>query len=81
MTSQEHAQVEQVEPCDGIKENRENPPPAYFNILFYGLIAWAVVFLGYFLLSGWSSQSEFEEKMNTHQETISRGFQVEPLKE
>jgi len=55
------------QPFDGIKENRENPPPGYFNILYYGLILWGVVFAAYFLLSGWSSQAEFQANMKEHQ--------------
>ena len=52
---------------DGIKENKENPPPPmYFNVLFYGLIVWAVAFMAYYLLSGWSSQEEFQQKMTAH---------------
>ena len=53
---------------DGIREDREQKPPAYFNLLFYGLIIWGVIFSAYFLLSGWSSQGEFQEKMAAHQE-------------
>jgi len=53
---------------DGIREDREQKPPAYFNILFYGLILWGVAFSAYFLLSGWSSHNEFQQKMTIHQE-------------
>jgi len=55
---------------DGITENRVNPPPVYFSVLFYGLIIWGVIFIAYFLLSGWSSHQEFEQKMETHQQQI-----------
>lgn len=51
---------------DGIVEDRKQTPPIYFNILFYGLILWAVVFCGYYLFSGWSSAQEFKEKMSAH---------------
>ncbi len=54
------------EHADGIVEDREQAPPVYFNILFYGLINWAVIFLSWFLFSGWSSHDEFEEKMAAH---------------
>ena len=69
MTTQEniHDNI-QDEPFDGIRENRENKPPVYFNILYYGLIIWAVLFMGYYLLSGWSSHAEFQAKMKAHQE-------------
>jgi cytochrome c oxidase cbb3-type subunit 3 len=60
MHNEEHA--------DGIVENRENNPPVYFNILFYGLIIWGIIFMAYYLFSGWSSDAEFQEKMATHKE-------------
>ncbi len=52
---------------DGITENKVTPPPVYFNVLFYGLIIWGVLFCGYYLLSGWSSDQEFQEKMQAHE--------------
>ena len=58
------------EPADGIKDSHE-APPVYFNILFYGLIIWGVIFMAYFLLSGWSSHQEFEQKMEAHKQETS----------
>ena len=52
---------------DGITENREQRPPVYFTVLFYGLIIWGVAFCAFYLLSGWSSDSEFQAKMQAHQ--------------
>lgn len=52
---------------DGIRENREQRPPIYFTVLFYGLIVWGVAFCAFYLLSGWSSDAEFQEKMKNHQ--------------
>ena len=72
MTTQENIQGDQDEPFDGIKENK--PPPS-FNILFYGLIIWGVLFMGYYLMSGWSSHGEFDEKMSAHQQKYSQGTQ------
>jgi len=54
-------------PYDGIEEDRKTPPPFYFNLLYYGLIAWGAVFIAYFLLSGWSSTEEFQTRMAVHQ--------------
>ena len=54
------------EHADGIVEDREKAPPVYFTILFYGLIIWGVAFMSFYLLSGWSSDSEFQEKMAAH---------------
>lgn len=53
--------------ADGISENRERKPPVYFTVLFYGLIVWGVIFMAYYLLSGWSSETEFQQKMTAHQ--------------
>lgn len=53
--------------ADGISENRERRPPVYFTVLFYGLIVWGVIFMAYYLLSGWSSETEFQQKMKVHQ--------------
>ena len=61
---------------DGIREDREQKPPAYFNLLFYGLIIWGVIFCAYFLLSGWSSQDEFQEKMATHKQKAAGSLSV-----
>ena len=77
MTIQENTNTDQNEPLqdkpfDGIQEGKKGPP-AYFNILFYGLIIWGVIFMGYYLMSGWSSHGEFEEKMNAHQQKYSQG--------
>lgn len=54
------------EHADGIVEDREKAPPVYFTVLFYGLIIWAVAFMAFYLLSGWSSDAEFQEKMAAH---------------
>jgi cytochrome c oxidase cbb3-type subunit 3 len=64
LESHEHKHA--VHEFDGIIENRVTKPPVYFTILFYGLILWGVLFIGWYLLSGWSSQDEFAEKMAAH---------------
>jgi len=51
---------------DGITENREQRPPVYFTVLFYGLIVWGVIFSAFYLLSGWSSDAEFQTRMQAH---------------
>jgi len=56
---------ETQEPLDGI-EDRHRKPPVYFNVLFYGLIIWGVLFSAYFILSGWSSHTEFQQKMTAY---------------
>jgi len=56
----------QEEHADGIVEDKTQAAPAYFNVLFYGLIIWGVIFMAYYLFSGWSSQEEFQQKMAAH---------------
>ena len=53
---------------DGIQENRKNPPPGYFKLLYVGLVLWGVIYAGYFLLSGWSSSDEFNQKMSSFEQ-------------
>jgi cytochrome c oxidase cbb3-type subunit 3 len=43
---------------DGIRYREEKKSPGVFRILFAVLVVWGVVFTGYYLFSGWSSQSE-----------------------
>lgn len=71
------------EHADGIVEDREKAPPVYFNILFYGLIIWGVAFMSFYLLSGWSSDQEFQEKMAAHKgEPVQQQTSTpEPVKE
>ncbi|MDT8440329.1 MAG: c-type cytochrome [Desulfuromonadales bacterium] len=57
---------------DGISEDREQRPPVYFTVLFYGLIIWGVAFCAFYLLSGWSSEAEFQEKMTRHEQTYQK---------
>jgi cytochrome c oxidase cbb3-type subunit 3 len=53
---------------DGIIEDREQKPPVYFTVLFYSLIIWAVAFSAFYLLSGWSSDAEYQLKMSSYEE-------------
>lgn len=55
----------QQDHADGIVEAGKGVPN-YFYVLFFGLIIWGVIFMAYYLLSGWSSDAEFQEKMATH---------------
>jgi cytochrome c oxidase cbb3-type subunit III len=43
---------------DGITYREEKCSPGIFRILFAVLVIWGVIFMGYYLFSGWSSQSE-----------------------
>lgn len=43
---------------DGIKYREEKSSPKAFRILCSVLGTWGVIFMGYYLFSGWSSQSE-----------------------
>jgi cytochrome c oxidase cbb3-type subunit 3 len=61
-----HEHKHAVHEFDGIIENQVSKTPVYFTVLFYGLIIWGVAFMSFYLLSGWSSQAEFQEKMAAH---------------
>lgn len=43
---------------DGIKYREEKSSPGIFRILFTVLVVWGVIFMGYYLFGGWSSQAE-----------------------
>jgi len=43
---------------DGIKYREEKKSPGAFRVLFAVLVIWGVIFTGYYLFSGWSSQAE-----------------------
>jgi len=75
LESHEHKQT--LHDFDGIQENRENSPPAYFTVLFYGLIIWGVAFAAFYMLSGWSSQGEFRDKMSGHDQRYQQEAQGE----
>jgi cytochrome c oxidase cbb3-type subunit 3 len=75
---EEHEHKHAVHEFDGIIENRVSSPPIYFTILFYGLIIWGVAFCAFYLLSGWSSEGEFEQKMAAHQEQHQQANAAEP---
>lgn len=57
--------------ADGIVEAGQKVP-SYFYLLFFGLIAWGVIFMAYYLFSGWSSDAELKEKMAAHQATYNQ---------
>lgn len=45
---------------DGIQYREEKSSPGAFRILFTVLVVWGVIFMGYYLFSGWSSQTELD---------------------
>jgi len=45
---------------DGIKYREEKISPAAFRILLTVLVVWGVLFMGYYLFSGWSSKAELD---------------------
>ena len=45
---------------DGIRYNPRDKPPTIFTILHRSLVIWGVIFLGYYLFSGWSSHAEYD---------------------
>ena len=56
---------------DGIVDNRVQHIPKGFSILFWVLVIWGTLFAGYYLLSGWSSDAEFQAKMAAYEESTS----------
>jgi cytochrome c oxidase cbb3-type subunit 3 len=60
-------QNETMEPFDGIRDSNQKPP-VYFTVLLYGLITWGVLFSAYFILTGWSSHTEFQQKMTAYEQ-------------
>lgn len=73
---EDHKHKHPTHDFDGITENRVNSPPAYFNVLFYGLVIWGIAFMAYFLFSGWSSDAEFQAKMADHQQASAAAEQA-----
>jgi cytochrome c oxidase cbb3-type subunit 3 len=52
---------------DGIRYREERRSPALFRTLFAGLVVWGVVCGGYYLFSGWSSQSEADATLSARE--------------
>ena len=65
---EDHDHKHAVHDFDGIIENRVTTPPVYFNVLFYGLIIWGVLFSAYYIFSDWSSEQEFNAEMSAYQQ-------------
>jgi cytochrome c oxidase cbb3-type subunit 3 len=47
---------------DGIDEE-DNPIPTWFNVGFYGLIAFGIVYAAFYLGSGWSSVGQYAAEL------------------
>jgi cytochrome c oxidase cbb3-type subunit 3 len=58
---------------DGIVYEKDTKVPAVFQILFYGLIIWGGIFMGYYLFGGWSSVGEFDARKKAKEESVSKG--------
>ncbi len=63
---EKHKHKHRAHNFDGIVDDRGQKIPWYFTALFYGLVGWGVLFMGYYLFSGWSSHAEFEARMAAH---------------
>ncbi|RNC66665.1 MAG: cytochrome C [Desulfuromonadales bacterium] len=63
---------------DGIRYRKERNAPAIFRVLFYGIVVWGVIFIGYFLLSGWSSETEFRQKRQEKQDVLAKNAGIAP---
>jgi cytochrome c oxidase cbb3-type subunit III len=62
---------------DGIKYRVETKSPLVSRVLYAILILWGVCFIGYYLLSGWSSQGEFAQKKQAKQNQLASGLPVD----
>ncbi|MBK5276785.1 MAG: c-type cytochrome [Desulfuromonadales bacterium] len=49
---------------DGITYREEKHSPTIFRILFAVLVIWGIAFMGHYLFSGWSSQTEADTARN-----------------
>lgn len=63
-----HEHDRPVRTFDGIVDNRVQHIPRGFTVLFYVLVIWGAIFCGYYLLSGWSSHGEFQNRMDAYQQ-------------
>ena len=57
---------------DGIEYRAETKSPLVFRLLISGLGTWAVLFMGYYLFSGWSSEAEFAQQKKAKAERLAQ---------
>lgn len=57
-------------PFDGIVDNKIPGMPMSAWVLFLGLTAVGLIYIGLYLFGDWSSAGEFEEKLKAHQASI-----------
>ena len=55
---------------DGIRYRVETKSPLIFRLLLTVLVVWGVVYMGYYLFSGWSSEGEFAQNKKAKQERL-----------
>jgi cytochrome c oxidase cbb3-type subunit 3 len=63
---------EHVDGTDGIAE-ADNPIPRWFNVSFLATIVFAIVYLAFYTLTGWSSRGQYEAEVavaTTRAETV-----------
>ena len=53
---------EHVDGTDGIAE-ADNPIPRWFNVSFLATIVFAIVYLAFYTLTGWSSRGQYEAEV------------------
>ncbi len=53
---------EHVDGTDGIAES-DNPIPRWFNVSFLATIVFAIVYLAFYTLTGWSSRGQYEAEV------------------
>jgi cytochrome c oxidase cbb3-type subunit 3 len=61
---------------DGIRYREEKSSPGVFRLLFTALAVWGVIYMGYYLFSGWSSQSEADTARKKREDTKQAAHQA-----
>jgi cytochrome c oxidase cbb3-type subunit 3 len=54
---------------DGIGEE-DNPIPMWFNVGFYGLMVFGVLYIAYYLATGWSAAGQYAQEVAAAEERI-----------
>jgi cytochrome c oxidase cbb3-type subunit 3 len=67
----EAPELERPDPAlrDGIDEN-DNPIPLWFNVTFWGSVAFGVAYILYYTLSGWSQVGQFRAEVARREEAL-----------
>jgi len=62
---------------DGIGEE-DNPVPLWFNIGFYGLIVFGILYIIYYMSSGWSQSGQYQAEMERAEAALAEYRATQP---